>query len=173
MSVVLPSRRAFLGAALAVPLAAVPSLLRAQTFGEPAAPAGAVRFRSVAVDVGPMLDKGGGNPARELGQVLLGEMRAVFADRLGGRGPLLTARVNSLYFTIYSGTDTDFAFGKNDSIEGDGIVSNGGRIVSSTHVLTELPPSYSGAYYTQGIDRIRVQSIAHQFAYWLRREMQI
>lgn len=156
-----------------MPLATVPALLRAQGLGEAAAPAGAARFRSVAVDVGPMLDKGGGNSARGLATVLLAEMRTIFADRLGGRGPLLTARVNSLYFTIYSGANTDFAFGQNDSIEGDGIVSNGGRVVSSTHVLTELPPSYSGAYYTEGIDRIRLQSIAHQFAYWLRREMQI
>lgn len=167
------SRRAVLGTALALPLAAAPSLLRAQGLGESAAPAGAVRFRSVAVDLGPVLARGGGNPARELGQFLLGEMRAAFADRLGRGGPLLTARVSSMSFTIYSGRDTDFAFGGNDSIEGDGIVSSGGRVLSSTHVLTELPPSYSGAYYTEDIDRIRVRSIAHQFAYWLRREMQV
>lgn len=167
------SRRAVIGTALALPFAAAPSLLQAQGFGSTTAAAGAVRFRSVSVDVGPVLAHGGGNPARELGQVLLGEMRAAFADRLGGGGPSLTARVSSMSFSIYSGRDTDFAFGNNDSIEGDGIVSSGGRVVSSTHVLTELPPSYSGAYYTEGIDRIRVQSIAHQFAYWLRREMQV
>lgn len=158
------TRRTVLGAAAAL----VPGLVT----GHAARAQGAAAFRAVAVDIAPLLDHGGGNSARTLGNVLLAQMRTTFADRLGGGGALLTARITNLYFSIYDGNE-DFAFGHNDNIEGDGIVSSGGRVLSTTHILTELPPSFSGAYFTQGIDRIRLDSIAHQFAYWLRREMAV
>lgn len=170
----LVSRRSVLaggGAVLAGATGVLPA--RAQLFGG-GQPAAASQFRSVAVDVTTLLDRGGGASARALGGVMLAQMRKHFADRVTGNGrdPLLTARVTSLYFQIYSGADLrDLGFGSNDNISGDGIVSAGGRVLSSTHVLTELSPSYSGAYYTQGIDDARLTNISFQFVYWLRREM--
>ncbi len=167
------TRRSLLRTALATPLLSVPALAFAQGLFGGGQPVAASQFRAVSVDVSRLLELGGGNSARALATVLEAQMRTVFADRLGGAGPLLTARITNLYFTIYSGGQDAFAFGHNDNIEGDGVVSQAGRVLSTTHILTELPPSYSGAYYTEGIDRIRLESIAHQFAYWLRREMNI
>ena len=131
-------------------------------------------FRAVGVDVSP-LDRYGGGGARNLLQPALeAEMRSVFADILqpGNRtAPVVTARITELYMSFYDGQQTTDAFGGNDNIEGDGIVSISGRVLSTTHILTELPPTYSGALVTPNLDLIRYQSIAHQFAWWLRREM--
>ncbi len=168
------SRRAFIRSASLVTLAAAGGPALAQTGGNPAAAPST--FRAVAVDVTPMLDHGGGASARALGEVLLVQMRKVFADRItpGAAGaPLLTARITSLFLGSYVGTEDNLGFGNNDNIEGDGIVSAGGQVLSTTHILTELPPSYSGPYYAPNIDQIRIESIAYQFAYWLRREMGI
>ncbi len=133
-------------------------------------------FSAVAVDASPVADHGGAALASALAQALLPQMRRVFADRLtpGRRGaPVLTARITAIYFADYVGGAGIDRLGRNDSIEGDGLVRDGHGQVSATHILTELSPTYSGAYYTAGIDRIRLDSLAYQFAYWLRREMNV
>ena len=107
---------------------------------------------------------------------LTAQLRNVFADRLApgdARAPDLVARITHFYMTSYAGGEPVDAIGPQDSIEGDGLVVSGGRQLSSTHVLTSLRPSFSGAFYTQGIDQRRADSIAYQFAYWLRREMNV
>lgn len=142
---------------------------------EPGGGAG-TRFRRVVVDASPLLRYGGAGSVRALQGPLTARMRQIFADRLAPgdpRAPDLVARITHFYLTPYGGSEAVDAIGPNDSIEGDGIVVSGGREVSSTHVLTSLRPSFSGAYYTQGIDERRADSIAYQFAYWLRREMNI
>lgn len=133
-------------------------------------------FGAVTVDATPVADHGGRAVASALAQALLPQLRKVFADRLvpSGRGaPVLTARISAVHFTDYVGGIGIGRFGQNDSIEGDGLVHDGHGQLSSTHVLTELSPTYSGAYYTAGIDRVRLDSLAYQFAYWLRREMNV
>ncbi|WP_131196563.1 hypothetical protein [Lichenihabitans psoromatis] len=160
-------RRRFLGAVVAVPLVAVAGSASAQA---------ATSFRAIGVDTSPLLQYGGGGSAAALQRVLPGQMRKVFADLLtpaDARAPTLVARIRYMSLTSYAGGYTVDAIGPNDTIEGDGIVMSGGREIASTHVLTTLSPSYSGAYYTEGIDAIRVDSLAYQFAYWLRREMNL
>ena len=163
------TRRSVLLAGLATPLAAI--------VGRPAiAQVPAARFRAIAVDLTPLDRYGGGSAGRFLEGPLLSAMRTVFADRLdagGGASPLLTARITEVFMASYDGAQTFDSLGGNDNIEGDGIVSQAGTVLSSTHILTELPPSYSGSLVTPNLDAIRYQSIAHQFAYWLRREMGI
>lgn len=161
-----PNRRLFLAGAAALPVLLAGSVGRAQP---------AATFSAVAVDVGPLVALGDGGARLYLQPALLEAMREVFADRItGGRGgPILTARITSIYLAPYDGQQTTDAFGGNDNIEGDGIVSSRGQVLSTTHILTELPPTYSGALVTQSLDQIRYRSIAHQFAYWLRREMGI
>ena len=163
-------------------LAAVPAACGLVLFGRaaaaPAEPDGSgPLFGAVAVDATPVADHGGAVLASALAQALLPQMRRVFADRLtpGRRGaPVLTARITAIYFADYVGGAGIDRFGRNDSIEGDGLVRDGrGQVSSTTHILTELSPTYSGAYYTAGIDRIRLDSLAYQFAYWLRREMNV
>ncbi len=154
-------RRAFLGGGAALLL---PRVARAQ----------AARFRGVSADTSPIAATGGGSTAAALRAVLDQDLARTFADLLAPRdatAPLLVARVSAVYLSSYGGGVPLDQFGQQDSIEGDGLVVAGGRTLSTTHVLTELSPGYSGAYYTEGIDRIRLASIAHQFAYWLRREM--
>ena len=162
--------------ALLVPFAVAPWPAAAQLFGAPAGPPAATRFGRVAVDISPLIDHGGGGAARALGPALLAQMRKVFGDRIGGGGPVLTARITNLFLASYTGNEGSLGFGGNDNIEGDGIVSSGGRVLSTTRILTELRPAYSGSYNTpdvEGLDDRRVSSIAYQFAYWLRREMNL
>ncbi len=159
------NRRTVLLAGLAGPLLVMRSPARAE---------GAAGFRAVEVDVSPLDAFGGGGARTLLQPALLAEMRKVFADRLvpgNAQAPVLTARITSIYFSPYDGAETTDSFGGNDNIEGDGIVSNGRQVVSTTHILTELPPTYSGSLVTPNLDLIRYQSICYQFAYWLRREM--
>ncbi len=142
---------------------------------EPGAGA-AIRFRRVVADASPLLQYGGAGSARILEGPLTAQLRHVFADRLAPgdpHAPDLIARITHFYMTSYAGGESIDAIGPEDNIEGDGIVMSGGRQSSSTHILTSLRPSFSGAFYTQGIDGRRVDSIAYQFAYWLRREMNI
>lgn len=169
------NRRTLLATALALPFGAATRGAWAQGFGS-AAPAAVASFRAVQVDASPLLAYGGGGSAAILTPALLQAMRRVFADRLtpgDSRAPVLVARITNVYLSGYDGAQTFDAFGGNDNIEGDGIVSRGGQVLSSTHILTEVPPTYSGSIVTQNLDLIRYDSIAKQFAYWLRREMNL
>ena len=162
-------RRAVLAGLASLPLA-VPPAARAE------ADAAALSFRSIAVDASPLARFGGGGTAAALTPILQAQLRRVFADRLRPgdlRAPSLVARITSLSMPSYVGYEDVDGFGPKDNIEGDGLVVAGRQTLSSTHILTSLSPSYSGAYNTPGIDRLRLDSIAYQFAYWLRREMNL
>jgi hypothetical protein len=101
------------------------------------------------------------------------QMREVFSDVLSlndRSGPILVARVTNVYMASSGGHSRNSTSG-NDNIEGDGIVLCKRRVVQSAHVLTELSPSYSGPFYNLSTERLRYDSIAFQFAYWLRREL--
>ena len=162
------NRRRFMGLLAAVPVGVGASGARAQ--------AAATSFRSVAVDTSPMARYGGAHIGDLLTEALLPTMRKVFADLIhpgDTRAPVLVARIATLTMSVYDGEVEVDGFGPKDAIEGDGLVVQGGRTLSSTHVLTELSPGYSGSVVTQGLDLIRYESIAYQFAYWLRREMNL
>ena len=168
------NRRTLLAAALAGPLGLATRGAWAQ--GLAAAAPAAAGFRAVQVDASPLLAYGGGSSAAILTPALLQALRRVFADRLtpkDARAPVLVARITNLYLSGYDGAKTFDSFGGNDNIEGDGIVTRGGQVLSTTHILTELPPTYSGSIVTPNLDLIRYESIAQQFAYWLRREMNL
>ena len=158
-------RRTLLAAGLLAPLTLVSGRARAQA---------ATRFRGVEVDVSPLDRFGGGGARNLLAPALLAEMRKVFAPQIAAddrAAPVVVARITSLYMAPYDGAQTYDSFGGNDNIEGDGLVTARGQVLSSTHILTELPPTYSGSIVTENLDLIRYQSIAYQFAWWLHREM--
>ncbi len=182
-----PTRRAALslmaaaaaGAALplarGVPAAAqpVPSPFGPSPFDAPAA---GLRFGTVAADTTRIARLGNPVGAALLARGLERELPAVFADRMaaGGRGAALLVRVNSLYLGFYTGGRWGGTQGVGpDNIDGVGLVTSGGRLLSQTPIYTTLDPSYSGAWYLPDIDRRRIESISHQLAYWLRREMGI
>ncbi len=185
-----PTRRAALGllaaaAGAALPLARV-ATAGAQTvpppffpspFDAPAAglPAGLL-FGTVAADTTRIARLGNPVGAALLARGLERELRVVFADRMaaGGRGAALLVRVNSLYLGFYTGGRSGGTQGVGpDNVDGVGIVTAGGRLLSQTPIYTTLDPGYSGAWYLPDIDRRRIDSISHQLAYWLRREMGI
>ena len=83
----------------------------------------------------------------------------------------LLVRVRSLYLVAWAGGRSGSTGDGPDNIDGVGIVTSGGRVVSETPVYTTLDPSYSGAWYLPDIEQRRVASICYQLAYWLHREM--
>lgn len=184
----LPTRRSALGlmaaaAGAALPLARVapaaaqlgPSPFGPSPFGGAGLPSD-LRFGAVAVDTSRIARLGNAVGADLLARDLERQLRVVFADRMagGGRGAALLARVNSLYLSLYTGGRSGSGQGLGpDNIEGVGLVTSGGRVLSQTPLYTTLDPSYSGAWYLPDIDRRRIDSISYQFAYWLRREMGI
>ena len=63
---------------------------------------GGERLTGIDVDVRPLLALGGGVPALALRADLLAALKAEFADRLGGRGPVLLVRITGLSLTPYA-----------------------------------------------------------------------
>ena len=147
-----------------------PSPFDAPTAGLPAG----LRFGTVAADTSRIARLGNPVGADLLARDLQRQLRIVFADRMGaaGRGAALLVRVDSLYLGAYTGGRSGGAQGVGlDNIDGVGLVTTGGRVLSQTPIYTTLDPSYSGAWYLPDIDRRRIDSISYQLAYWLRREM--
>lgn len=155
----------------AAAVVALPSLAMAQ-----AAPA-ALRFRTIAIDTSRLASLGDPQMADAVQRLLAPELRQTFGDLMapGDRtAPTLVVRIRSISLSDYVGSRS---YGgrsgtKNvDYLEGAGIVTMGGHVVSETPVLSALDAGYSGPWYLPGIDERRVSSITQHFAYWLRREM--
>jgi hypothetical protein len=137
--------------------------------------AAALRFRTVVVDTSRLEALGSASTAALVKRSLGAEARTIFADRLApgdARAPSLLIRIDSISLASYAGDYPAFSgMGNTDYLEGAGIVSSGGHVISTTPVLSALDASYSGAWYQPDIDERRVVSLSHHFAYWLRRQM--
>ena len=138
----------------------------------------ALRFRAVVVDTSRLAALGNPTVAELIGQELGSQARQTFADRLtpgDARAPTLVIRIDSISLASYAGDSYRAPAGSADTdyLEGAGLVSSGGRVLSATPILSALDAGYSGAWYQPDIDRRRIASISHHFAYWLRREMGI
>lgn len=150
---------------------------RARAAPTPEAMAG-LRFRAVVVDTSRLAALGNPTTAELIGQELGGQARQIFADRLAPgdpRAPTLVIRIDSISLSSYAGDRYRGRGGSanTDYLEGAGLVSAGGRVISATPILSALDANYSGAWYLPDIDQRRIASISHHFAYWLRREMGI
>ena len=130
----------------------------------------------MAVDVSPLVARGGGASAGLIAQLLPAKLGAAFADRLATgdkRLPALVARIDTLFLSSFGetrspGIDT---LGTMDSMEGAGLVVLGRQTIATTPLRVTLPASYSGAYYLPDIDSKRIDSLCFSFASWLGREM--
>ena len=168
------TRRAMLCALAWAPSAASRAHAQASASGRPAG----LRLRTVVVDASRVAALGDPSGADRLAHVLARQICAVFGDLMApgdAGGATLVARMSSLYLTSYAGS-RDYggrhsSGSGNDSLEGVGLVTSGGRRLSETPILAVLDPGYSGPWYLPDIDDRRVDSISHQFAWWLRREM--
>ena len=144
-------------------------------YAQDTAGAVALRFRTIVVDTSRLAALGSPTTADLVRQALAAEARTIFADRLApadARASSLTIRIDSITLASYADNAPAFGgMGNTDYLEGAGIVSSGGHVVSTTPVLSALDASYSGAWYQPDIDRKRIVSLSHHFAYWLRRQM--
>ncbi len=134
-----------------------------------------LRFRRIVVDASRVTRFGSAALAALIERQLGIDAARVFTDRLvpaDSHAPQLVIRIDSLQLASYVGsrgphrgsTDTDY-------LEGAGLVVAGGRVLSTTPILSALDASYSGAWYLPTIDERRVASISYHFASWLRRQM--
>lgn len=135
-------------------------------------------FGAISVDVRPLVARGGGGAAALIARIMPAKLQSVFADHVapGQKGaPTLIARIDTLTMTAFSdrpGPDSNFS-GQMDQMEGAGLVVSGRTTVSVTPLRVALQPGYSGAFYLPDIEERRIDSICYQFAYWLRREMNV
>ena len=135
------------------------------------------RFRTIAIDTSRLAALGDPQMADVVQRLLSPELRSSFGDLMvpGDRtAPTLVVRIRSISLSDYVGSRS---YGgrsgtKNvDYLEGAGVVTLNGHVVSETPVLSALDAGYSGPWYLPGIDERRVSAITQHFAYWLRREM--
>ena len=146
---------------------------------EAQAPTVAPRFRTIAIDTSRLAALGSPQTADVVQRLLAPELRQTFADLMAPAdrsAPSLVVRIRSLSLSDYDGSRS--YGGRNgtsnvDYLEGSGVVTRGGHVVSETPVLSALEAGYSGPWYLPGIDERRVSSITQHFAYWLRREMAV
>jgi hypothetical protein len=150
------SRRSLLAA-----LASLPAL--------PAAAQNAGPFSSVAVDVSYLRSLGAGPGADLVQAVMTQELRRLFADRIGGRGPRLVVRVTGLHVTAFPGRVGGFG-ASSDSIEGEAlVVGPRGEILARYPQLAALPAA--GSVTDPASEPRRVAAVARVYAQWLRRKI--
>jgi hypothetical protein len=165
------SRRALLSGLAAA--AALPHAAEAQYGGI----APGTRFSSVAVDVGPLLERGLGAYAEFVRHSLAAELRRAFADRMGP-GPRLVVRVTGVSLTSYAGhgqghgRSREGIGGATDYLEGDALaVDSRGQIIGAHHQVSATPASMGGPWYDQSSEQKRTAFLANHYAQWLRRQI--
>lgn len=163
------ARRAFLAGSAAVIVAAGDVWAQAQQ--------AAARFGGLRVDAAPLANRGAATAAAAIQGIMPAKLQEVFGDLIGpgGRGlPVLVARIDTLYLPGYADTRPGNLYDlQQDTMSGAGVVVSGRAVQSTTPLHVNLPPSYSGTWYLPDIDTRRIDSLCYQFAYWLRREMQL
>jgi len=137
---------------------------------------GGEHLAGVDVDVRPLLALGGGVPALALREDLLAALKAEFADRLGGRGPVLLVRIMGLSINPYAGGDGGrgrLGGGtQSDYLDGEALlIGRRGEVLARHPQLSAVPSSSGGAWYDPASERRRVTAIAQHYAGWLRRAL--
>jgi hypothetical protein len=145
-------------------------------FAQGAAPFAAARLAGVRVDVQPLIAQGNGLQAEALRSDLLAALKDDFADRLGGRGPVLVVRIKGLSMNPYvGGGGGRHGFGggsQSDYLDGEALLIGArGEVLARHPQLSALPASSGGAWYDPESERRRVTAIAEHYAGWLRRAL--
>jgi hypothetical protein len=136
-----------------------------------------VRFKTIKVDVSPLLDKGLAPEASWLAQDLPAALRTAFAGQLvssGSAAPTLVVRIDGLFLGASGGGGTG-PYGTNvarDNIEGAAtIVAADGRAIATYPLFSTLLNETGGSTRELGSSRRRATNLASSFAYWLPRQM--
>ncbi len=162
------SRRAFLAAFAALPLAACAAELGL----EPTLPR--TRFRDVKVDVSNISRKGLPNWSAKLGAAVERAARREFADLIDPRdrkAPVLTLRLDGSNFPLWQAGWKKFPlgpFGADDATDWlDGWVIFGNTY---RHVAISRSTGLAGPWYARERDERRLEGLAAEWASWARRE---
>lgn len=166
------SRRTVLAGAAALALSPFPA---AAQYGGIAP---GTRFSSVAVDVGPLRERGLGPYAEHVRQSLTAELQRAFADRLGA-GPRLVVRVTGISLDAYAGSGHGLGRsgkggggGSNDYLEADALaLDSRGQVVGHHRQLSATPASMGGRWDDPGSEQKRTAFLAYHYAQWLRRRI--
>ncbi|ACL59291.1 hypothetical protein [Methylobacterium nodulans] len=135
---------------------------------------GQTRFSAVRVDVTPLRARGLGGFAETVAGDLQAALSRIFADRLGGPGPVLVVRVSGVSLNAYAGSDGRFGHGggatNTDYLDGEALViGRRGEVLLRHPQLSATPASSGGAWYDPASERRRVAALAEHYAWWLRR----
>lgn len=126
----------------------------------------------IRVDLQPALSKGGGEPARQLGRLLDGELRRAFSSAaLGANRLLVTVQMVQLNDAggISSGGHDDGGNSTSDYLETDSVlVDPRGRELGRYHILSPVG-SQIGTINSPAILDARLMALAVHNAGWLRR----
>jgi hypothetical protein len=129
-------------------------------------------FSSVSVDVGHLKAIGVGPMADLVRDAMTDELRRVFADRIGGRGPRLVVRLTTLHLTAFANAGRGLRGSASDSIEGEALV-----VGARGEVLARYPQIASqvayGAWYDPDAEWRRAERVARTYARWLPRTVSL
>ncbi|WP_407068118.1 hypothetical protein [Methylobacterium crusticola] len=131
------------------------------------------RFSAIRVDVGPLQAQGLDGFALQVRGDLQAALGRVFADRLGGPGPVLVVRVTGVSLNAYAGSDSRHGRGggsNTDYLDGEALVlGRKGEVLLRRPQLSATPASYGGAWYDPASERRRTTVLAEHYAAWLKR----
>jgi hypothetical protein len=131
------------------------------------APLSATRFSGVQVDTRGLAQNVGPNFAARIQQIAGPMAERVFADRLGGSGPLLVLRIDALSL----GPMTGEKGGGSDYVRGAALVVAQHRVVAS-YPVRGAPQSLPGTWTLPDMaDQQRFTDAVAFFTGWARRNM--
>lgn len=155
-------RRALIAGALSA-LAVGPARAQATAFG------------AIEVDIRPLVARGAGPAAELLREVIGGEARRLFADRIARGGPRLVIVLNTLQMTAYAGEGRGpfgGAGGGSDYLDGEAlVVGPRGEVLARTPQLFAQPANAGGTWHDPDNERRRVIQLGVNYAAWLRRRV--
>ncbi|MGV6872740.1 twin-arginine translocation signal domain-containing protein [Pseudochelatococcus sp. B33] len=140
------------------------------------ADAAALRLRSIAVDVSPLVALGLSPWARLVKSTIEPELARLFAARLtpgDRRADRLVVRVDAVTLAAWAGSSSGggrwlSGGGDTDYMEGYAIVIGAdGAERARRHILLALSSDFSGAWYLPDIDTRRVIGLSRVFAQWV------
>jgi hypothetical protein len=166
--IALSRRSLLLGSAVFAALPTAPSFSQITGTGPPPQ----LHFSTVTVDVDHLRRIGAGPFADIVQAAMTDELRRVFADRIGGRGPRLIVRVTTLFLVMLpeSGGRWHDRGTSTDSIDGEAlIVGRRGEVLARYPQYAALVPT--ATWYDPLNEQKRAVAVARFYAQWLRSKI--
>jgi hypothetical protein len=125
------------------------------------------RIRSIVVDTKPLEARGASGAAAVLRPQLQASLQRQFAGRLGGAGPVLVVRVQTLMLGAFAGpSGGTLGMSSSDYMEGD--VTFGAE---KFPLMVTQDSSAGGAWYLPDNQQRRLRALTDQFAGWVARRV--